>query len=163
MQLFERELANVRNAAYGASLLHAVIYGYSESAEAGRGLALPHLFLALPLLLSPRALEALSHTRAGLRTAAERLDSGRETGADFLRTLLPDAKKQREFTLQSLNILLLSRLIRLDPKDASVSLGDQTQPAAPVEPEGYAEGVKLGKWLATLSVFEVTSITKVVY
>ena len=163
MQLFETEVANVRNPAYGASLLYAVVCGHSEATDGNRGIALPHLFVALPLLLNPRALETFAHTRASLRTVAEKLDSGRETGADLLRTLLPEAKRQREFTLQSLNILLLAKLVRLNPQDASVKLEMTNQIQPPSEPEGYSEGLKLGKWLSTLSVFEVSSITKVVY
>jgi hypothetical protein len=161
--LFERELTNVLNPAYGASLLHAVLRGHSESGEIGQGLPLPHLFVALPLLLNPRALDALSHTRTGLRNVAEKLDSGPTTGADLLRTLLPEAKRKREFTLQSLNVLFLANLVKLNRTTASVSLtpGNRTAPLS--EPEGYSEGLKLGKWFASLSVFEVTSITKVVY
>jgi hypothetical protein len=149
MQLFKAEIANVHNPAYGASLLYAVVYGHSEATAENRGIALPHLFVALPLLLNPRALERFAHTRAGLRTVAEKLDSGRETGADLLRTLLPEAKRQREFTLQSLNILLLAKLVRLNPQDASVTLEMINQIKPPSEPEGYSEGLKLGKWLAS--------------
>ena len=163
MQLFETEVANVLNPAYGASLLYAVVYGHSEATAGNQGVALPHLFLALPLLLNPRALGAFAHTRANLRAVAEKLDSGRETGADLLRTLLPEAKRQREFTLQSLNILLLAKLVRLNPQDVSVRLEMTNQVQPPSAPEGYSEGLKLGKWLSTLSVFEVSSITKVVY
>jgi hypothetical protein len=161
--VFERELKNVRNPAYGASLLYAVVQGHNEIAGTGEGLALPHLFVALPLLLDPRVLDVFSHTRAGLRGVAEKLDVGHTTGADMLRTLLPEAKKQRDFTLQSLNILLLTKLVRLNPDDASISLAQAAQPAPLCEPEGYSEALKLGKWLASLSVFEVSSITKVVY
>jgi hypothetical protein len=161
--VFERELENVRNPAYGASLLYAVIQGHSEIAETDEGLALPHLFVALPLLLDPRALDVFSHTRIGLRGAAEKLDAGRTTGADMLRTLLPEAKKQRDFTLQSLNILLLTKLVRLNPDQASISLEPTAQIAPPFEPEGYNEALKFGRWLASLSVFEISSITKVVY
>lgn len=161
--MFERELKNVRNPAYGASLLYAVIQGHSEIAGTGEGLALPHLFVALPLLLDPRALEVFSHTRVGLRGAAEKLDAGPTTGADMLRTLLPEAKKQRDFTLQSLNILLLTKLVRLNPHQASISLEQAVQITSLCEPEGYSEALKLGGWLASLSVFEISSITKVVY
>jgi len=161
--LFERELTNVLNPAYGASLLYAVVRGHSESSETGQGLPLSHLFVALPLLLNPRAVDALSHTRSGLRNVAEKLDSGLTTGADLLRTLLPEAKRKREFTLQSLNVLLLAKLVDLDQKTASVSIMPGKRPLSVSEPEGYSEGLKLGKWFASLSVFEVTSITKVVY
>lgn len=163
MGLFERELTNVLNPAYGASLLHAVIRGHSEVNEMEQGLAIPHLFVALPLLLNPRVLDALSHTRSGLRNVAEKLDNGPNTGADLLRTLLPEAKRKREFTLQSLNILLLANLVGLDLKSASVSIKLNNRALPVSDPEGYAEGLKLGKWLASLSVFEVSSITKVVY
>jgi hypothetical protein len=161
MALFKRELSNVLNPAYGASLLYAVMQGHRETAKANQGLPLLHLFVALPLLLNPGVLDAVSRTRTGLRNVAEKLDSGSETGSDLLRTLLSEAKRQREFTLQSLNILLLARLVRLNPKDATVSLEDKTN--LQLQPEGYSEGLKLGKWLATLSIFEVSSITKVVY
>lgn len=163
MQLFKKEIANVLNPAYGASLLYAVVSGHNEATAGTRGIELPHLFVALPLLLNPRVVSAFMHTRASLRTAAEKLDQGRETGADLLRTLLPEAKRQREFTLQSLNVLLLARLVRLNPQDASVSLDKANSIQFPSEPEGYREGLKLGKWLSSLSVFEISSITKVVY
>jgi len=163
MGLFEREITNVLNPAYGASLLHAVVRGHSEACETGQGLPLPHLFVALPLLLNPRAVDALSHTRSGLRNVAEKLDSGLTTGADLLRTLLPEAKRKREFTLQSLNVLLLAKLVDFDRKNASVSIMASNFVLPLLEPEGYSEGLKLGKWFASLSVFEVSSITKVVY
>jgi hypothetical protein len=77
--------------------------------------------------------------------------------------LLPEAKRKREFTLQSLNVLLLAKLVDLDPKSASVSIKPSNRVLPLSEPEGYAEGLKVGKWFASLSVFEVSSITKVVY
>lgn len=164
MALFERELSNVRNPAYGASLLYAVLRGHADNAENSQGLALPHLFVALPLLLNPNVLVAVSHTQAGLRNVAEKLDRGRDTGADLLRTLLFEAKAQREFTLQSLNVLLHANVATLNPGDATVSLSPSKKPLFPSrKTEGYDEGLRLGKWLSTLSVFEISSITKVVY
>ena len=163
MALFERELETVLNPAYGASLLYAFVRGHEESAQAGQGMPIPHLFVALTLLLNPRVVDALAHTRSGLRNVAEKLDSSPETGADLLRSLLTESKTNRELTLQSLQILMVAGLVRLDTHRASVYLQPANDLLPPLQPEGYIEGLKLGRWFATLSVFEITSIMKVVY
>lgn len=163
MPLFERELTSVLNPAYCASLLHGVIRGHSECVDPEVGIPVPHLFVALPLLLNPRALDTFAHTRSGLRNVAEKLDSGAETGADLLRTLLTEAKGHRDLALRSLQILLLAKVARLNTKKATLHLEADGRGAPPLQPEGYAEAVKLGRWFASLSVFEITSITKVVY
>ena len=163
LSLFEKEIARVQNPAYGAILVYYLAKGYSEGHALSAPIPLPYLFIGVPFLLTPEVNDLIKHTSSGMRAVADKINSGASTGSDLLMTLLPRAQVSREFTLNSINILLRTRLASLDVAEASLVIHENKELAKQRElPVGTKEAAKLGRWLSELSAFEITSLTKVV-
>jgi hypothetical protein len=98
-----------------------------------------------------------------MRAVADKINSGANTGSDLLMTLLPRAQASRDFTLSCISVLLRTGLASLDVSTASLVVHDNAELSKRRElPAGTKEAEKLGRWLAELSAFEITSLTKVV-
>jgi hypothetical protein len=163
MSLFEKEIANVQNPAYGAILAYYLAKGYSDAHIERRSIPLPIVFVGLPLLLAPEIVEVISHTTRGVRAVVEKINSGSKTGSDLLMTLLPRAQNTREFTLTCIKFLLRTNLASLDIASGGLIVHDDSSLARrPELPPETKEASKLGRWLSELSTFEISSLTKVV-
>ena len=163
LSLFEKEIARVQNAAYGAILVYYLAKGYSDAHAVSAPIPLPYVFIGVPFLLTPEVNDLIKHTSSGMRAVADKINSGANTGSDLLMTLLPRAQASREFTLNSICILLRTGLASLDVSAAGLVVHESKELAKQRElPVGTKEAAKLGRWLSELSAFEITSLTKVV-
>jgi ABC-3C biological conflict system middle component len=160
----DSEVRNVQNPAFGAVMLAAFVQGFYEADEKKRGVPLPYLFLVLPLILHSDIFRLLSGTRTSLRHMAEKFVSTESAGTDLLLSINSSALHLRELTAESLGVLFLAGLAKLDPKKGVVlprkSIEFASRLDLPCEAE---ESRKLGKWFAPLSPFEIGSILKVTF
>jgi hypothetical protein len=163
MSLFAEEIARIQNPAYGSVLVYSLAKGYQSAHPDHSAMPLSYVFIAIPLLLSPEVIDVMSHTRSGLRSLADKLNSNGNTGADMLITLMPRVRELREFTLACIKFLLVTNLVSLDTTDGTLVAHDNKYVLArPELPPETKQAEQLGKWLAVLSPFELSSITKVV-
>ena len=166
MALFslDAKVRNVQNAAFGAAVLAAFVQGYYEAEDAKQGAPLPYLFLVLPIVLHSDIYRLLAGTRLGLRQMAEKFVSTETAGTDLLLSLHGSALRLRRLTGESLGILFLTGLAKLDSKKARVLPRKATRFSNRQDvPDQAEESRKLGKWFAQLSPFEIGSILKVTF
>ena len=160
----DAEARNVQNAAFGATLLGAFVQGFYEADASKNGVPLPYLFLVLPILLHSDIYRLLSSTTPSLRHMAEKFVSAENAGTDLLLSLNGSALRMRRLTADSLGVLFVAGLARMDSKSARVVPQKATQfskrPDVPTEAE---QSRKLGRWFAQLSPFEIGSILKVTF
>jgi hypothetical protein len=95
---------------------------------------------------------------------AEKFTSSEQAATDLLLSVNRGARLLRALTADSVGILLLTGLARLEPTTGRLIPTKVHQFDNRHEiPEEAAEAKKLGKWFAQLSVFEVGSILKVTF
>jgi hypothetical protein len=164
MASLDAEVRNVQNAAFGAAILTAFVQGFFEADESKQGVPLPYLFLVLPIVLHSDIYRLLAGTRLGLRHMAEKFVSTEIAGTDLLLSLQGRALRLRGLTAESLGVLFLAGLAKLDSKKGRVlprkARRFSSRQDVPCEAE---ESRKLGKWFAQLSPFEIGSILKVTF
>jgi hypothetical protein len=160
----DTEVRNVQNCAFGAVMLAAFVQGFYEADETKRGVPLQYLFLVLPVILHSDIYGLLSSTRLGLRQMAEKFVSTEYAGTDLLLSLGNSALRLRGLTSESLGVLLLTGLAKMDTKKGLVVPQKIGPFSARLDVPCQAEqSRKLGKWFAQLSSFEIGSILKVIF
>lgn len=164
MASLDSEVRNVQNAAFGSVLLAAFVQGYYEADNTKEGVPLPYLFLVLPIVMHSDIYRLLSGTRLSLRQMAEKFVSAEFAGSDLLLSLNSSSRRFRALTADSMGVLFLAGLAKMDSKTARIVPRKVHQfsirPDVPYEAEGSR---KLGSWFAQLSAFEIGSILKVVF
>lgn len=164
MPSLDTEVRNVQNAAFGAAILAAFVQGFYEADETKQGVPLPYLFLVLPIVLHSDIYRLLCSTRQSLRHMAEKFVSTEYAGTDLLLSLNGTALRLRGLTAESLSVLFLAGLAKLDARKARVVPRKVRQFATRQDvPAEAEESRKLGKWFAQLSAFEIGSILKVTF
>jgi hypothetical protein len=164
MASLDAETRNVQNSAFGAVVLASFVQGFYDADATKKGVPLPYLFLVLPIILQSDICRLLSGTKLGLRQMAEKFVSTEYAGTDLLLSLNRSALRLRSLTTESLAVLLLTGLARMDSKNARVvpqKVGEFSR--RPDVPDEADESRKLGKWFAQLSAFEIGSILKVTF
>jgi hypothetical protein len=162
VSLFRKELANIRNPAYGSLLIHSLAQGYREVTEKRSQISLPIIFLAFPLLLEPDVLAIIRGSRLGLRALADKLSADPRTGTDLLLSMPDRVNASKEFALASILVLLRTKLAHIDLRDASLVVSNEPMPTDdPGLTRDIKQAAKLGGWLAELSIFEISIIMKV--
>lgn len=162
MSLFAKEVANIRNPAFGAALLYGLARGYRVGDEQTHGLPLPIAFIGLPFLLEPEVVDTIRHTKAGIRNVAEKLSANPRAGSDLLRRMPALAKANRKFTVDCILVLLRASLAELHVGSSELRIhNDLSLEKIDGVPREYKEAEKLGGWLAKLSIFEISSLFKV--
>ena len=164
MASLDAEARNVQNAAFGAVILAAFVQGFYDADETKEGVPLPYLFLVLPIVLHSDIYRLLSGTKPSLRHMAEKFVSAEYAGTDLLLSLNSSALRLRGLTAESLGVLFLTGLAKMDSKKARVVPRKARQfSRRPDVPNEAEESRKLGKWFAQLSAFEIGSILKVTF
>ena len=162
MSLFRKELANLRNPAYGSVLIHSLAQGYRDVSEKGSQISLPIIFLAFPLLLEPDVLAIIRGSRLGSRALADKLSADPRTGTDLLLSMPGRVNASKEFALASILVLLRTKLADIDLSDASLVVSNESVPSDNLGlTRDMKEAAKLGGWLAELSIYEISSVMKV--
>lgn len=164
MPSLDIEVRKVQNAAFGAVILAAFIQGFYETDETKQGIPLPYAFLVLPMILHSDIYRLLAGTKPSLRHMAEKFVSAEYAGTDLLLSINNRASQLRHLTAESLGVLFLTGLARLDT-DRGRLIPQRTQRywARPDIPEEAKQSRKLGGWFAQLSAFEIGSILKVTF
>jgi hypothetical protein len=160
----DTEARNVQNAAFGAVILAAFAQGFYEADETKQGVPLPYFFLVLPLVLHLDMFRLLSTTKSSLRHMAEKFISTEHAGTDLLLSLNRSAQRLRGLTAESLGVMFLAGLAKMDSKKGRVVPRKARQFSKRQDiPDEAEESRKLGKWFAQLSAFEIGSILKVTF
>ena len=120
MSSLDSEVKNVQNPAFGAVILAAFAQGYYDADKTKQGVPLPYLFLVLPLVLQSDMYRLLSATRPSLRHMADKFFSAEYAGTDLLLSLNRRARRLRNLTAESLGIMFLAGLAKMDSKRARV-------------------------------------------
>jgi hypothetical protein len=164
MSNLDAEVRNVQNAAFGAVILAGFIQGFYKADETKQGVPLPYIFLVLPIVLHSDIYRLLSSTRPSLRHMAEKFVSTEYAGTDLLLSLNTRASRLRRLTAESLGVLFLTGLAKMDSKKARIVPRKARQfSSRPDIPEEVEQSRKLGGWFAQLSAFEIGSILKVTF
>jgi hypothetical protein len=164
MSNLDTEVRNVQNAAFGAVILAGFIQGYYEGDETKQGSPLPYVFLVLPIVLHSDIYRLLSGTRPSLRHMAEKFVSTEYAGTDLLLSLNSRALRLRSLTAESLGVLFLTGLAKMDWKKGRIVPRKSRQfSRRPDIPDEAEQSRKLGGWFAQLSAFEIGSILKVTF
>jgi hypothetical protein len=164
MPSLDTEVRNIQNPAFGAVILAAFVQGFYEADATKQGVPLPYLFLVLPIVLHSDIYRLLSTTRPSLRHMAEKFVSAEYAGTDLLLSLNGSALRLRGLTGESLGVLFLTGLAKMDSKRARVVPQKARQFSSRQDvPSEAVESRKLGKWFAELSAFEIGSILKVTF
>jgi hypothetical protein len=164
MANLDTEVRNVQNAAFGAVILASFVQGFYESDETKQGVPFPYLFLVLPIILHSDVYRLLAGTKLSLRHMAEKFVSAEYAGTDLLLSLNGSALRLRSLTAESLGVLVLTGLGKIDSKSARVVPQKVQQFSGRLDiPSEAKESRKLGKWFAQLSAFEIGSILKVTF
>ena len=164
MTSLDAEARNIQNPAFGAVLLASFVQGFYDADDTKQGAPLPYLFLVLPIVLHSDIYRLLSGTKIGLRHMAEKFVSTEYAGTDLLLSLHSSALRFRRLTAESLGVLFLTGLAKMDPKKARViPRKARLFSKRPDVPDEADESRKLGKWFAQLSAFEIGSILKVTF
>lgn len=164
MSSLDAEARNVQNPAFGAVLLASCVQGFYDADDTKQGIPLPYLFLVLPILLNSEIYRLLSGTRTSLRHMAEKFASTEYAGTDLLLSLNRSAVHFRRLTAESLGVLFLTGLAKMDAQKARVVPRKTRQfSIRPDIPDEAEESRKLGKWFAQLSTFEIGSILKITF
>ncbi len=152
----------VQNEALGAYAIWRFGLGFQE--RDGQAVILPLVFLLLPLVLhAPTLAMVLSTQKAsGLHLFAGKLGEQREE----LLAVHGRALTLRQLTLRSLMVAEQSRLIRIEPSNATVrAFSPHHELQAPVLPERIRRFApaceKIGYWFAGLSDQQVAHTLKV--
>jgi Family of unknown function (DUF6521) len=160
----DAEVRNVQNAAFGAAVLGGFIQGFCEADPSKLGVPLPYVFLVLPIVLHSDLYALLARTKPSLRHLAEKFVSSEHASTDLLLSINNNAIRLRRLTADSLSVLFLTGLAKLDRTKARVLPRKIDQFSdRPDIPDEAEESRKLGKWFAQLSSFEIGSILKVIF
>lgn len=156
------EAAIVQNEALGAYAIWRFGLGYQE--RDGQAVALPLAFLLLPLVLHAPTLAVVLGTQkaSGLHLFAGKLGEQRED----LLAVHGRALTLRQLTLGSLMVAEQSRLVRIEPRTATVrAFSPHHQLQAPALPERIRRIApaceRIGFWFAGLSDQQVAHTLKV--
>jgi hypothetical protein len=164
MPSLDAEVLMIQNPAFGAAILAGFVQGFYEADKSKQGTPLPYLYLILPMVLHADFYRLLKSTKPSLRHLAEKFVSVEYAGTDLLLSLGRRASQMRKLTSESLSVMLLTRLARLDNSKARLTPRKTEQfSQRPDIPEQVEEAIKLGKWFADLSPFEIGSILKVAF
>jgi hypothetical protein len=113
-------------------------------------------------MFSNEVVEAISHTKRGLRAVVDKLNSSEASGSDLILSISKRAKEMRPFTLECISVLVASRLAVIDTATATLTpLREDEVKTRPERPSEADAAYKLGSWLAALSPFEISSVLKV--
>ena len=162
MSLFQKELANIKNPAYGSTLIYCLGRGYERSNDSRSSIPLPVVFLAVPLLLDREVISTIKQTRLGIRAVADKLSTNAKAGPDLLLSMPSRVASYRDFTVSCILVLLRTKLASLVLQRGTLTIhpNDSFENHANFPPE-TKEAEKLGGWLAQLSLFEISSVIKV--
>jgi len=156
------EAAIVQNESLGAYALWRFGLGFQE--RDGHAVALPLAFLLLPLVLHAPTLAVVLSTQkaSGLHLFAGKLGEQRED----LLAVHGRVLTLRQLTLRSLMVAEQSRLIRIEPADATVrAFSPDAILQGPTLPERIRRiapaSERIGYWFAGLSDQEVAHTLKV--
>lgn len=156
------ETATVQNEALGAYAIWRFCLGFQE--REGEAVTLPLAFLLLPLVLHAPTLDMVLGTQkaSGLHLFAGKLGEQRED----LLAVHGRAMALRQLTLGSLMVAEQSRLIRIEPSNATVqAFSPHHELQAPTLPERIRRIApaceKIGYWFAGLSEHQVVHTLKV--
>jgi len=160
------EARSVQNPGLGAMLLWRCSSGFSDAHERADAIALPLLFLVLPIMFHEETAHLLISTQraSGLRKFAEKFQLAAQNKTDLLLAIGPRAQNMRRLTMHSLGIAVLSRLIAIDQKSASAVALSRTPAIAgiPASVRPLLTGAeKLGFWFAQLSLYETALLLQV--
>jgi hypothetical protein len=161
MRAIVNEVQAMQNPGLGAGLLWRFACGYCPQPGGGHGVALPLLFVVLPVTLHMRTCGELLGTRkaSGLRKFEENF--GKDS--DLLLAIHRRALAMRSLTLRSLRIALGCGLLSMLRGEASVWPRSYTQardiPKSIEDLFNAAE--RLGSWCMPLSLFEISGILRV--
>jgi hypothetical protein len=145
----DAETRNIQNPAFGAAVLAAFVQGFYDGDETRRGVPLPYLFLVLPMILHSDVYRLLSGTKPSLRHMAEKFVSTEYAGTDLLLSLNGSARRLRGLTAESLGVMFLTGLAKMDTKKARIIPRKVHQFSnRPDVPEAAEDSRKLGKWFA---------------
>jgi hypothetical protein len=165
--VLSREVDAVQNPAASAVLLWRFCVAYGVARQVPTSTPLPTLFLLLPLLFNEESMTLLSttQTRSGLRLFTGKFADSVHSKTDVLLSLERRAKELRPQTLEALNLSLRARLLFLESATAEVVA---LSAAAPMSlPESVRpllrNAEKLGTWLGSVSLFELSSILHVAF
>jgi hypothetical protein len=158
------EAAIVQNEALGAYAIWRFGLGFQE--RDGQAVLMPLAFLLLPLVFHGPTLAMVqgTHKASGLHLFAGKLGEQRED----LLAVHGRALALRQLTLSSLMVAEQSRLIRIEPRAATVwSFSPHHGLQAPALPDRIRQigpaSEKLGYWFAGLSDQQVAHILKVAF
>lgn len=165
MNALSNEVRMVQNPALGAVLLWRFVSGYWEGHQHHSATPLPLFFLVLPIVLHEETAVFVKSTQktSGLRAFAAKFGESKTSKQDLLLAIQERAKSLRELTLESLQLALSTRLVRLDLNGEIFPLS-RTRPQAGV-PETVkpllSESEKLGYWFSQLTLHEIATALKV--
>jgi hypothetical protein len=150
----------------GAYLLWRFTSGYCDAHPNGDApVALLH-FLAVPLLTNRRLLDPISNRRADLQSYVRSFETSNDS--DILVTVHDRAKRNRAYTLASIDIAVSTGLVSWDADSGKLypskninrpKRGNALK--ASFEKDGKKAGI-LGRWFAEHSISAIATYLKVV-
>ena len=165
MKILTQEIRNVQNPALGAGLLWRFACGYTKSHTGNGAVALPLLFIVLPVILHAKteSLVAGTQTGSGLRAFATKFSKSSNLMQDLLLTIHDRMIEMKGLSQDALRIALATRLLHLDTDGTVIPLS-RTQPKAgmPCSVRRLLRSAeRLGVWCGRLTTHEVATTLKV--
>ncbi|MEN6459958.1 MAG: three component ABC system middle component [Syntrophomonas sp.] len=161
MDNINKEIYLVQNPSIGAAIIWRFVCGYYS--KDNKPVPFPLLFLVLPIIFRQDLCDVIKSTqkRSGLSKVSEKLFSNHSN--DQLYYVHNSADQQRQLSLSSINIGIITKLFVIDIKSAQVF------PLTQSNKTGLSESTKillnaaekLGLWCAELTLHEISTLLKV--
>jgi hypothetical protein len=166
MSVLTKEVTHIQNPALGAVLLWRFAVGYTAAHRTSESPPVQLGFIVLPIILHQETCDVLRSTNlpSGLHGFAQKFSSAEVGKADLLFSIHARSIAFRNLSLDSLRFCVRHRLLTVTPSDGRLIPLSQTNPTGVAHSTRplLSASEKLGKWLSALSLFEITTVLKVV-
>lgn len=162
--MLAREVQNVQNPALGAAIVWRFCCGYVETNRISASPPLPLLFLVLPIILHQATSEFVKRTfkNSGLRAFAAKFGDSSVSKQDLLLQIQERAIRWRKLSLQSIELAVAGKLIKLEENGEVISLSQTKARGLSDEVRQLMDlAEKLGAWFGELTVHEVVTTLRV--
>lgn len=167
MAALDHEARIVQNSALGAGLIWRAAQSYNAAHRTKDYMPLPLGFVVLPIVYHGDTFDILKSTQrtTGLRGFAEKFRDSKTSQSDVLFAIHDRALRRRELSWNSITIAVQTRLISINcPSATVVPLSSSNVRGVPKLVRDYLKQAdKLGEWFADLSLFEISSVLRVVF
>ena len=160
-----QDVYHVQNPALASLVQWRFVVGYTKARADASGVPLQFLFLVAPMVLDDQIRQVIRGTqrRSGLRQFVDKFSARDGPGSDVLVSIHDRVAHFMCLSIRGIQIGVQSGIMAVDADSGHAVALSQTRPRT--EAESVREFVntaeKLGEWMSTMSLFEVSRTLRV--